>query len=145
MTKVSPARPPCKNICGCFHVNCNYMTFTGTGTRTCKHTCKLFYMVDELATLSSLKYFSHSQEIISLQKRCNYFNGKSVASPPPPCKNSCGCFHINCNYMTFTGTGTSICKHTCKTFTQMIQNSSSYIYRTRVDIIDFISRIYFAI
>ena len=36
---------------------------------------------DGLATLSSLKYFSHPHRIFSLQKKCNYFNGKSVARP----------------------------------------------------------------
>jgi hypothetical protein len=39
----------------------------------------MFYMVDELATLLPLKYFSHSHIIKSLQKMFNYFNGKSVA------------------------------------------------------------------
>ena len=41
---------------------------------------KFFYMVNELATLLPLKYFSHSHIIKSLRKKCDYFNGKSVAS-----------------------------------------------------------------
>jgi hypothetical protein len=44
-----------------------------------EHLCEMFYMVDELATLLPLKYFSHSHIIKSLQKMFNYFNGKSVA------------------------------------------------------------------